>query len=194
MPAATARAVLLVCLLLLGASRAQAVPIGTFHEGTDDYAEIVFSFSPLPGPATDLILGLGGSVTKLLSGCVFQLFDGGGLISSATRNSSAGCQGRWSSDSGAGHPDLIDANVDLSGLRAGETGMLRMTPLFVAGPPGENNLDTPFLYLDSSPGSISSQGIVAMPEPALAPLLLGGLAAVTSRRRARGSAAARRAG
>jgi hypothetical protein len=186
-PVAAARALrgaLLVSVLLFGAPRAQATAIGTFHEGTDGYAEITFSFNPLAGAALELLVSVGGTVTKSLSGCDFQLFDGGGLISSATLVSAIGCNGRWRAD-GTAFGDLIDGGVDLSGLAAGETGTIRMTPLFVAGPPGEFNMDMPFVFLDGNAASISSQEIVAVPEPSPAVLLLGGLAAGAWRGRAR---------
>ena len=172
--------------LIAGARPSEAADIGIFDELTDDRVEIFFSFAPLPpGGPFALTLGLpSGLFQGSYSGCHFRLFDEGGLISDATISSIFGCQGVWWSD-GTPNPQLIDGNVDLSGLAAGETGRMSFRPLFNPGPPGLVSLNSPGISLGGASVTILSQSIV--PEPSVATLLLAGLVALASRRaRSRG--------
>jgi len=166
---------------IAGARPSEAADIGIFDELTDDRVEILFSFAPLaPGGPFQLSLGLPSGIFQgSYSGCHFQLFDQGGLISDATISSVLGCQGAWRSD---GEPNavLIDGNVDLSGLAAGEAGRMSFRPLFNAGPSGRVGLNSPGISLNGTPATIHSQSIV--PEPSVATLLLGGRVALASLR------------
>lgn len=176
----------LALFFALGAPRAQAVDLGNFDESIHENAQITFQFSPRAVvPTMALVLGMPSSLVPPSPGylgCEFQLFDGGGLISSATITSSFGCQGVWFSD-GTANSLLIDGNVDLSGIAAGEVGMIVLRPTFL-GPGGNVNLNMPGLSLTGG-GSVTilSQGANPIPEPSLAALFAAGLLALERRRR-----------
>jgi hypothetical protein len=166
---------LLVLLALLLAPRAEADPIGLYDDTIHDRVEIVFQFAPTGGTAVQLSLGLAsGILSGGYQGCSFQLFDGGGLVSSSTIANIFGCQGVWRADATVVDP-LIDTNVDLSGLAAGEVGRIVMSPIFNPGPSGLVSLAMPSLGLVGGGAvTILSQSIV--PEPSTAVLALTGLA------------------
>lgn len=180
-PAARA---LLTAFAVLTLGAPPVLALTTFTEGVDSYMEITFQSAPLGSTASVLLLGLGGSLSPgSLTGCTFQLYAGGGLISSSTISSALGCQGGWFAGSATSSP-VVDTNVDLSGLSAGQAGRIVMTPLFGTPHPGVFNPSTPVLYLGSSPVPILSQQTVQVPEPSCGVLLLAALHLV--RRRLRG--------
>ncbi len=177
-----------VAIVLLVTTCSHAAPLGIFDQSIHQNVEIFFQLPPTATvPPHTLTLGLASSLvppTLGYMGCEFQLFDGGGLISSSTINSIFGCQGSWTSFDNSADGLNIASNVDLSGIAAGEVGRILMRPTFV-GSVGIASLDSPGIFFaGAGTATILSQTINAIPEPdALLLLCVGGMVSVVKRRR-----------
>jgi hypothetical protein len=185
----------LALLLGLGATGAQAAPIGLYDEAIHSHVEIVFQFDP-PFTSTQdrLSMGLGGSFNPVgqFIGCRFLLFDEGGLLSDATRLSVFGCQGSWYGGDSS-NSDIIDTNIDLAGISAGEEARVDIVPILNEQANGQFNFSEPGFSMSLRGASVLSATLVLIPEPSTWALLATGflLMAGAGRRRASARAASR---
>jgi hypothetical protein len=162
--------------------------LGIFDESLHESAEFTFQFGAVSFVPATLNLGLASGIfSGSYAGCSFELYDGGGLISTGTIANILGCQGRWFAGDDGGASDAIDEFVDLSGLVAGEIGRIVLRPIFNPPVNGRVSLSTPSLGFGFGVNAtIHSTEVNDLPEPSLAALLAGALLALALRRRGAG--------
>ncbi len=189
MPRCRHLALALAGCLLLASPPADAV---IFTEGTDSAVVVTFQFAPTAAVEPwRLLMNFPSSLvppTLGYTGCILELYDEGGLISSSTITSIFGCNAAfWFSDGGTGVNETAGTFIDLSGIAAGEQGTIFYTPTFLPPPgpaPNAASLDPPNIqFTGVPPATILSLEVV--PEPALGTLALAGLAAAAWRLRRR---------